>query len=106
MKRKIQVTVESSQTVVLRSGPNGATMWCDECRILARFVPAERAALLASLSLREICRRVDASLLHFTETSEGRLFICLHSLLAEPDRESIIAILAPGRPTSEGEPTP
>jgi len=41
---------------------------------------AEQAALLAGVSTRQLYRWVEASKLHFTETPEGLLLVCLDSL--------------------------
>jgi len=40
----------------------------------------EEAAILTGFSLRAICRQVEAGGLHFRETANGQLFICLNSL--------------------------
>lgn len=44
------------------------------------MVSLEEAALLAGVSLRDICRRVGADHLHFVDTSDGGL-VCTSSLL-------------------------
>ncbi len=44
------------------------------------MVTPEEAALLAGVSLRDICRRVSADHLHFVETADGGL-VCTNSLL-------------------------
>jgi hypothetical protein len=44
------------------------------------MVTAGEAAAIAGVSLRAICRRVDLGELHFKETGDGLLFICLNSL--------------------------
>ncbi|MDQ3666001.1 MAG: hypothetical protein M3410_05260 [Acidobacteriota bacterium] len=40
----------------------------------SRDGPPEEAALLAGVSLRDICRRVGADDMHFVETANGGLF--------------------------------
>ena len=46
------------------------------------MVTANEAAILFRLSEREIHRMLDDGKLHFTETSEGLLLICINSFLA------------------------
>ncbi len=47
------------------------------------LVKPEEAAVLAGVSPRTIYRRVEAGLVHFAESPEGWLLICLSSLLDE-----------------------
>jgi hypothetical protein len=46
------------------------------------MLSVDEAAAVARSSSRAIYRRVEADTLHFTETPEGRLLICLNSLEA------------------------
>jgi hypothetical protein len=80
MKRTRIITVETERVLVVRRRPTAVEQWCDGCGEQARMVRAEEAAALACVGLREICRLVEVAGLHFNETPEGRLFICLNSL--------------------------
>jgi len=40
----------------------------------------EEAAVLTHVSTRTIYRRVEAGRVHFTETAEGLLLVCLNSI--------------------------
>ena len=55
------------------------------CGEPVRMVTADQAAIVTGTSLRAVLRQVEAAQLHFTETAEGRLFICLTSLMARGD---------------------
>jgi len=83
MKRKIQFTVETHQLLVINR-TNGSTLgWCSECAGNVPLIKPEEAAVLAGVSPRTIYRRVEADLVHFADSPEGWLLICLSSLLDE-----------------------
>lgn len=46
------------------------------------MLSVEEAASLARSTSRAIYQRIEAASLHFTETTEGRLLVCLNSLQA------------------------
>ena len=82
-KRRTEITVETETIVCLRRWSRVALAdWCPQCAAEVKLVTLEEAGLLTGLSLRAICRKVEAGRLHFRETTDGRLFICLNSLNA------------------------
>jgi hypothetical protein len=83
MKRRTEITVETEQVLILRRARRATRAWCPKCRAEVGMVAPEDAATLGGLSLRAVCRRVEAGELHFRETADGRLFICLNSLGAQ-----------------------
>ena len=88
MKRKIQFTVETHQLLVVRRAKGSIQGWCSECANDVPLIRPEEAAVLAGVSPRTIYRRVEAGLVHFAESPEGWLLICLGSLLDETRIES------------------
>ncbi len=81
MSKKItEITIETEQVVVIRRQAEIIESWCDGCSAFVRMVTPEQAALLTHISARTTYRRVEAGELHFTETPEGTLLICLDSL--------------------------
>lgn len=79
-KSKTRITVETHQLIVVRRGARFAREWCPPCGRQVNMVTAGEAAAIGGVSLRAICRRVDLGELHFKETGDGLLFICLNSL--------------------------
>jgi hypothetical protein len=80
-KRRTEITVETETIVCLRRRSRAAlTRWCPQCAAEVKLVTPEEAAAQSGLSLRAIYRKVEADRLHFSETADGRLFICLNSL--------------------------
>ena len=80
MKRRTLITVETDRVILMSGRKVSPVRWCASCAGEARMVTVDEAAVLIGVSSRTIYRRVEADQLHFTETPEGRLYICLDSL--------------------------
>jgi len=80
MKRRTEITIEASRlTLISRSG--GATSaWCSLCDAQVEMISPDQAASLLRVSTRIIHRMVDEGNLHFVETPDGALLICVKSL--------------------------
>ena len=80
--RTAEVTIETEENVVLRGGLARCStlMWCPVCRRQVQMVTPEQAARIAGVSTRRIYAWVEAQKVHFAETPEGLLTICLDSL--------------------------
>ena len=79
-KRRLELEVQT-ETIVLR-GPAPGVSWCHECEEASMKISVEHAAVLTSASEMMIYRMVEEGRLHHAETADGRLRICLQSLLA------------------------
>ena len=84
MKRisRTEIKLEMSQFFEIRMGPRPDRVWCSECAATARMLRPVVAALVCGTSARAIYRRVEEGKLHFMETEDGLLLICLASLQA------------------------
>jgi uncharacterized protein YaeQ len=80
-KRETRITIESHQVMILRRSNDAIQVWCERCGDRVRMVTAEQAGIISGSTLRLVLRQVEADAVHFSETSEGRLFICLNSLI-------------------------
>lgn len=82
-KRRTEITVETETIVCWRRRSRVTpTAWCSQCAAEVELVTPEGAAAHSGFNLRAIYRKVEAGRLHFRETAEGRLLICLNSLNA------------------------
>jgi hypothetical protein len=91
----MEITFETEETVVLREGAKVVVEHCPECGQSVLMGTPQAAAFLSGVSERELFRRVELSLVHFTE--KGRVMICFESLnligkeirleINEPDKE-------------------
>ena len=79
MKKRIEITVETS-SLVLRRTRHEMPVYCVVCPSPTRLIAPEEAAVLARVSTRTIYRWVETAQLHFTETADGKLFLCPDSL--------------------------
>ena len=77
--RRREVTIQTSETFVLRSGQAGGTASCSQCPGVAMLTP-EAAASLFGVPSRWIYRWVETGALHFQETASGSLLVCPDSL--------------------------
>lgn len=75
MRKRTVTTIETHQIIIVRR-PEGTTLtWCPACLNGVEMVPLEEAALLAGVSLRDICRRVGDNDFHFVETVNGGAYL-------------------------------
>ena len=80
MKRTIEIAFETKKTIVWRRHPEPVEVWCQSCAAQSHMLDAQLAVLRAGLSLRQVCQQVETGSLHFKETEQGLLLICLNSL--------------------------
>lgn len=80
IKRKTAVVVQTHRltTVHLTHAPIRA--WCEPCRAEVVMLTPDEAAALAQSTARDIYHRVDAGELHYIETDDGALRVCVNSL--------------------------
>jgi len=78
--RTTEITVERSEVFVVRRAKKTARAWCAQCAAEVRMCAPDDAAALAHVSTRTIYRWVEAGRVHFAETAEGLLLVCLNSL--------------------------
>ena len=81
IKRKIEITTETEDLLIVRGRLQNINVRCDHCGAQADMVSVEQAAALTGNSLAEICRQVEEGKLHCKETKI--LLVCLHSLADE-----------------------
>lgn len=80
-KSKTEITIETHRTFIVRRRTSLTYAWCAGCAATVSFASPEDAAQLAGGSAREIYRGVEAGQLHFIETGDRRLQVCIDSLL-------------------------
>ncbi len=78
-RRRTEITVEMRELFVFGSAAASVQAWCRECAEPARMISPEQAAILTGVSTRSIYRMVEAGELHYTETVDARLLVCLNS---------------------------
>jgi hypothetical protein len=79
-RKKTEIIVEREQVLIIRRLDDRQPRCCAECSGQAQMVSVDEAAALGRLSARAIYRRVEAGQLHFIETADGLLLVCVNSL--------------------------
>lgn len=80
MKRRTEITIESSRLMIIRQVGSVARVSCLVCNEGVEMVTPDHAASLFRLSTRIIHRMIEDGKVHFRETPDGSLLICLNSL--------------------------
>lgn len=82
MKRTKTITIETQQIQVIRRRTGDLTLeaWCAACAAQVPWVTPDAAAHHTGQTTRELYRQVEVGALHFCETPEGGLLLCLGSL--------------------------
>jgi hypothetical protein len=80
MKKKTKLTIETQRLLIIRGGSSYQCAKCEACGEVVRLITVDEAAMLAQVGSRAIYRLVEAEKIHFIETSEELLLICINSL--------------------------
>jgi hypothetical protein len=80
-KRMKEASLETRQVTVFRRPHNSSLIICAQCA--CGMLMLEEAVAVSEVSSREIYRRAEAGSLHFKETADGLLLVCLNSLLTQ-----------------------
>ena len=80
-RRVIEVTIETRQVTIISRRQPAVSTWCASCAGEVEMVTAEQAAAAVGQSVRAIYRQVEQGHFHFTETAQGRVRLCLNSVL-------------------------
>ena len=80
-KKRTEVFTETLVEIEIRGRTRRLSLvWCAQCGAAVDWVPPDVAALVAEVSARTIFEWVEAGRVHFTETTDGALLVCLNSL--------------------------
>ena len=79
-KRRIEISVERNEFLIIKRPETLLPRWCESCAGTVVMVTPEEAAVVAGVSWRTISQRVEEGRVHFTETPDGLLLICINSL--------------------------
>ena len=79
--RRVESNSERPQAFVINRAGVAEQRSCSRCTESSGMITAEEAAALQSVSTRVIYRWLEDGAIHFIETSEGQLFICLRTLV-------------------------
>ena len=79
-RTRTEITIETERVLIIRKRKRSVLTWCSTCAQQVPMVKVDEAATIAGVSSRTLYRWVEAEKVHFAETPEGLLLICLSSL--------------------------
>ena len=81
--RRIVTTIETHEIwTVRRPSPASLGVPCSQCSSWVEMLTLQEAGQRAGVSQRTVYQWVDEGRIHFSETSDGELFVCLASFFA------------------------
>ena len=80
MKRKAKLTIETERVLIVRGGDYQRLHRCEVCGEIVRLVTVDEAAKLTPFGSRAIYKLIEDEKIHFIETGDKRLLICLNSI--------------------------
>jgi hypothetical protein len=84
MCKTTEITIETHEVWVIRRAKANAQARCPACDDQLTMVTVDQAVEIVRVSARAIYRWVESDQIHFLETAEGRLLVCLNSLPPSP----------------------
>lgn len=85
-RRTTRVFIETHECWVVRRPEQLRRAWCAGCGEEVEQLAAEQAARAAGMTLRVLCRMVEAGTLHSTETTDGSLLVCVNNLMEQTSK--------------------
>ena len=80
MRKRTVTTIEIKERIVVSAAcPDTPPLPCPVCADSMMVTP-EEAAAVARVTVRSIYTRIEAEGVHFLETPDGRLLLCVNSL--------------------------
>jgi len=80
-RTRTEITIEFDEVIQAKTHSNSLRCeWCAGCGTETTMVSPQQAAVIAGVTVRVINNWVESDLVHFLETSEGLLLVCVNSL--------------------------
>jgi hypothetical protein len=76
-----EITVETERLLIIRRRYRAVEEWCEGCGELALMIRPDQAAAVTGRTLRQIFTDIENDRLHFRESPDGLVLVCLNSLL-------------------------
>lgn len=80
-RRITRFTIETERTFIFRNFGGQQSGWCVGCGAETQLATVAEAAREAGLSELAIYQLLDTRSIHFREDAEGRVLVCVNSLL-------------------------
>jgi hypothetical protein len=89
-RRKVtrEITVETTESILIRRRGDGAALWCSHCGIKTEMVSVEEASVAMGVNARSVNRWIESGRVHSCEPQRGVLRVCLRSLSGLPGTDA------------------
>jgi RNase P subunit RPR2 len=91
MKRKKKttiVTIESRERMTIRRDTRRVVVGCEQCGPDVLMVTPNEAAARSHTETRAIFRGIEGGTVHFVESEDGGLLVCLNSVAAAATKQA------------------
>ena len=79
--KRTEITVEVDELIYAADRSSELRpAWCNACEALMTMVTPQQASAIAGVSVRTIYQWVESNRVHFVETGDGLLLLCVNSL--------------------------
>jgi len=85
--RTAKFTIETERTFIFRNSEGRRQGWCPDCEAETQMATVADAARELELSELSMYQLLGSRSLHFMEDSDGRVLVCLNSILEMTRRE-------------------
>jgi len=80
-RKRTEITIEFDEVIQATCHSNGLSAeLCAACGGESFLVTPQQAAVIAGVTVLEINRWIESDMVHFIETSDGFLLVCVNSL--------------------------
>ena len=79
-KRRREITIEFEEVFTIRRAQRIIRIWCAQCNETTSQTTPDEAAIKTGVSACAIYRWIEVAEIHFTETVDGCVLVCLNSL--------------------------
>ncbi|HEU4389720.1 MAG TPA: hypothetical protein VFV34_18085 [Blastocatellia bacterium] len=79
-RKRTEITIETDRLVVVRRRETSVRAWCSSCGARVRMIDVGEAAEVAHVGPRTIYKWIEANRVHFTESAQGIVLVCLNSI--------------------------
>src|SRR5918995_524867 len=84
-KKRTEIIIEFEEVIqAVAYQPRLNQAWCLDCGSDTQMITPEQAAAMTQVTVRAVNQRVEAGSVHFLETGDGRLWVCVNSLSEPP----------------------
>jgi len=80
VKKRTEILIEFDELVVINPDAQKFQEWCPICEGPQALLTPSQASRIFGVSVRTINRWVEANAVHFIETSNGSLLVCVGSI--------------------------